>query len=379
MNLNLVLAQLLLSVMGTLGVAVSAPDLIPKHILQTVLALAVTFFVARIRPTWLLKVAPFAWGMTLFLLLLTLIIGVGGNDSAVRRWLDFGAIRFQPSEFAKLTLVLMLGNIVARKGIDTKLFGSSAIIGITSLLIVLEPDLGTTVLVFGSGIFMMYMAGVRISNITKLLTLVGLLTIPAAGIYLETHPYIKARYEAFIQGIFVQDSEAIKAHQSDEGYQIEMARRAMGRGGAWGLGIDEPLPSVPADHTDMIIASIGFSVGFIGFLTVVLGFWLVVHSSIVAVELLLRRAPLTPELHGACVVAAGAMFMIVAQALTNLLVAVGIVPVTGVPLPMVSYGGSSQLAVGIAFGLLHSALRLVWYDRPQNPALESLAVVEASP
>jgi cell division protein FtsW len=369
MSINLILGQLLLVIMGILGVATASPILLGKHLTQTLVGLVLTFIVGRIiHPKTLIKYAPHFWMLTLFLLALTLFIGKSGNSSEVRRWLDFGGpFRFQPSEFAKLSLILMLAYLFARKGVDAKLFSSASIIGITSLLVIAEPDLGTTFLIFSCGIFMMYMAGVRVSNITKLLTVIVVLAVPASGIYLQTHPYIAKRFNDFIKGFIDKDPQALDNHLSEGGYQVEQAQRAISQGGLWGLGVDSRMPVIPADHTDMIVASINYSTGFIGFLTVLLGFWLVIHSSYITVELLLRQT-LTPELRGACAMASGAMFMIVAQAGVNLGVVIGWIPVTGVPLPMVSYGGSSQMAICIAFGVIHSALRLIHRDGLDVPS-----------
>ncbi len=385
MSANLLLGQLLLVTMGILGVATAAPELIGRHLFQTLGGFFLTIMVGRfINPTKLIKLAPLIWFATLFLLILTLFIGKTGNSSEVHRWLDFGGgIRFQPSEFAKLSLVLMLTYFFIRKGVDAKLFSPVAIIGITSFLVAIEPDLGTTLLIFSCGIFMMFMAGVRISNITKFLTLIFVLMIPLSGIYLQKHPYIAKRVQSYLQGLAPSDPQAIKDPKddpkvideqlSDGLYQVEQAQKVISQGGLWGLGVDSRMPSVPADHTDMIVASINYSMGFIGFITLILGFWLVIHSSYITVELLLRQN-LSSELNGACAMASGAMFMIVAQAGVNLGVVIGWIPVTGVPLPMVSYGGSSQIAVGFAFGLIHSALRLIHRDGLDQPNLEQHAL-----
>jgi cell division protein FtsW len=378
MSTNLILAQLLLVTMGILGVATSAPELIGKHLAQTLMGLVLTLFVGRlINPIKIIRLAPVIWLFTLFLLILTLFIGKTGNSSEVHRWLDFGGpFRFQPSEFAKLSMVLMLTYVFIRRGVDTKLFRPAAIIGITSLLVVVEPDLGTTLLIFFCGIFMMFMAGVRISNITKFLTMIVLLLIPVSGVYLQTHPYIPARIANYIKGLTITDPKTAENHLSSGGYQVDQAKKVISQGGLWGLGIDSRMPPVPADHTDMVVASINYSTGFVGFITMLLGFWLVIHSSYITVELLLRKEQNLPsELSGACAMASGAMFMIVAQSGVNLGVVIGWVPVTGVPLPMVSYGGSSQMAVSFAFGLIHSALRLIHregWDVPEQekPTLE---------
>lgn len=337
--------------MGLIGVAASAPELIPKHLLQTLIGIGVALFVARIRTSWFLKAAPFLWVVSLVLLVLTLIMGEGGNDSAVKRWLDFGFIRFQPSEIAKLALIIQLGSAFARKGVGSKLWQSTAMIMVTTVLVLLEPDLGTTMLIFISGLVMMFAAGVRFTNISAILIGTVLVTLPFAGYYLETHPYILQRALGFQKGLQGNDT------RQAEGYQVHAAKRAMAQGGLWGLGVDARKPRVPADHTDMIISSIAFANGQLGVLMVVFAYVLVVYSGLQVTQYLSSGGPITPELHGASVMAAGATFMLAGQAFINLGVSAGVFPVTGVPLPMVSFGGSSQVAMGVAFGLMQAALR----------------------
>ncbi|MFC6617719.1 FtsW/RodA/SpoVE family cell cycle protein [Deinococcus radiophilus] len=127
----------------------------------------------------------------------------------------------------------------------------------------------------------------------------------------------------------------------------------------WGLGPDAPRYTLFAAHTDLVISSIGFSLGLIGVLTVLFAYWIIVHTSLNIAQLASKVRPLTPSVHGAAVLAVGCMFLIVGQAMINLAVAVGFLPVTGIPLPLVSYGFSSMLVMSVAMGILHSSMREV--------------------
>ncbi|WP_034387130.1 FtsW/RodA/SpoVE family cell cycle protein [Deinococcus sp. YIM 77859] len=369
MSLQLVLAQVLLLTLGLMGVATASPEKILDHGSKALLALAATFLVARLRPRFFLRLAPYFWGFTLLLLLLTLFIGQGAAGSeGVKRWLEIGPLRFQPSELAKLGLVLQLASFFSRRGVQNKLISATVMIVLTTLLVILEPDLGTSVLTFGLGIILMYAAGVRITNITGFVLALGLLAIPFLSRYLETHPYILERFFGH-----VERDKTLEVGLD----QIGMAHRDLKFGGLWGRGPDGERWSYFAAHTDMIVASVGYSAGLLGVTMLLFSYWLVVSTALQVSQLATRVRPMTPEIHGATILATGAMFMIVGQAFVNLAVAAGIFPVTGVPLPLVSYGFSSMLTMSIALGVIHSAMREVRRHLPQSEVPPDLAAVPA--
>lgn len=369
MSVQLVIAQVLLLILGLMAVAAASPELITDHASKAAIALFATFAVARMRPKTLLKLGPWAWGFTLVLLLLVLFVGVGTQTSpGTRRWLDFGPIRFQPSELAKLGLVLQLASFFSRRGVQNKLLSASLMIVITTGLILLEPDLGTSVLTFGLGIILMYAAGVRIGNIGGMLLALTLLGLPVASTYLENHPYIRDRWFGH------QDrGESISVGLD----QIGMAHRDLTSGGLWGLGPDGPRYSYFAAHTDMIVATVGFSSGLLGVAMLLFAYWLIVSTALQVSQLATRIRPMTPEIHGASILATGSMFMLVGQAFVNLAVAAGIFPVTGVPLPLVSYGFSSMLTMSIALGIIHAAMREVRRHLPAEDAGTDVLAVPA--
>ncbi|GGN31365.1 FtsW/RodA/SpoVE family cell cycle protein [Deinococcus daejeonensis] len=351
MSIQLIIAQVMLLCLGVLGVATAEPGMIADHGLKALLALGFTLAIARLRPRAFLKLGPLVWGVTLFLLLLVPFIGVGTAESeATKRWLQFGPVRFQPSEMAKLGLVLMLASFFARRGVHNKLISATAMIMLTTFLVFIEPDLGTSVLMFGLGLVLMYAAGVRISNISGFLLALVLLAIPIAGLYLEKHPYILSRWN--------QHYSAEEVREAGLG-QIGLAHRDLSFGGIPGQGPDGLRYVYFGDHTDLIVASVGFSSGLLGVAMLLFAYWLIVVTALDVAHLASRVRPMTPEIHGASILAIGAMFMIVGQAFVNLCVAAGLFPVTGVPLPLVSYGFSSMLTMSVALAVIHSAMREV--------------------
>lgn len=369
MSVQLVIAQVLLLILGLMAVAAASPELITDHASKAAIALFATFAVARMKPKTLLKAGPWIWGLTLVLLLLVLFVGEGTQTSpGTRRWLALGPIRFQPSELAKLGLVLQLASFFSRRGVQNKLLSASLMIVITTGLILLEPDLGTSVLTFGLGIILMYAAGVRIGNIGGMLLALTLLGLPVASTYLENHPYIRDRWFGH------QDrGESISVGLD----QIGMAHRDLTSGGLWGLGPDGPRYSYFAAHTDMIVATVGFSSGLLGVAMLLFAYWLIVSTALQVSQLATRIRPMTPEIHGASILATGSMFMLVGQAFVNLAVAAGIFPVTGVPLPLVSYGFSSMLTMSIALGVIHAAMREVRRHLPAEDAGTDVLAVPA--
>lgn len=367
MSLQLLIAQVLLLCLGLMGVAAARPDLIVDHGSKALISLGITFLVARLRPRAFLKLGPAFWAVTLLMLALVLVVGVGTETSSgTKRWLDFGPVRFQPSELAKLGLVLMLASFFSRRGVQHKLISATAMIVLTTGLIFLEPDLGTSVLTFGLGIIVMYGAGVRISNIAGFMLALGLVSIPVAGMYLEKHPYIAERLFGHVN----RDAQLQVGLD-----QIGFAHRDLNFGGLWGLGPDGPRYEYFAAHTDMVVASVGFSAGLLGVAMLLFAYWLIVSTALETSQLAARIRPMSPEIHGASILATGSMFMIVGQAFVNLAVAAGFFPVTGVPLPMVSYGFSSMVTMSLALGVIHASLREVRRNLPEeHPAADVMPV-----
>lgn len=370
MSIQLLLAQVLLLALGLMGIAAASPQFILDHGLKELLALLVTVVVARFPPRFFLRQGLWFWVATLVLLALVLFIGVGTETSpGTRRWLNFGGpFKFQPSELAKLGLTLQLASFFSRRGVQNKLLSATGMILVTTLFVVGEPDIGTSVLTFGLGIVLMFAAGVRFSNIALFLLALALVALPFLGRYLERHPYIMERWTGHLtQG-------DVPAAGLD---QIGLAHRDLTFGGWWGHGPDGLRWDYFAAHTDMVVASVGFTSGLLGVSMLFFCYWIIVSSALQVSQLASRIRPMSKEVHGATILATGCMFMIVGQALVNLAVAAGVFPVTGVPLPLVSYGFSSLLTMSVALGIIHSCMRCVREQLPDEAHNPDLVAVPA--
>jgi cell division protein FtsW len=285
-------------------------------------------------------VGYFAVVVTAVLLLAVLIPGVGITAGGSSRWLGFGALGFQPSEFAKLALILFAADVFSRKEERTLKEFLHAMIpvvpvaGLLSLLIMLQPDLGTTVLVGFIAIGIMFVAGTP---------LVYLFPVLAAGSGLATgvallRPYMRARLLVFMHPW---------ADPLGSGYQTIQSLIAMGSGGWVGVGLGasrQKWAYVPNAHTDFIYAILGEEMGLLGALVVLGMFAFLAYLGIK----IARRAP---DRFG-MLVASGITVWIALQALINMGAVSGALPVTGVPLPLVSFGGSSLVITLIGMGIL---------------------------
>jgi cell division protein FtsW len=268
------------------------------------------------------------------LLVLVLIPGVGVRVSGSARWLGAGPLQFQPSELAKLALVIFCADGLCRRApyVRDGMYGIAPAIGALlgcGVLIMKQPDMGTTLVMAGIVFTMLFVAGARLRTMGKLL-LAG-----AAGAFLlgVVEPYRRARMLAFLHPL---------ADKSNTGYQSLQGLLALGSGGLTGVGLGASRAKwgfLPNAHTDFIFAIIGDELGLIGTFVVV---GLFAALGVLGV----RAAVRAPDRFGA-LVAAGITAWLIGQAVLNIGAVIGLLPVTGVPLPFVSYGGTS-LVIGMA-------------------------------
>ena len=289
----------------------------------------------RLRPWWLALTV-----LSGVLLVAVLIPGIGIQVNGARRWLGVGQARFQPSEFAKIALVVFLANYGAarRAAIKDPVHGLGPALGVMVVLgaLVAREDLGTAVSMLFTGVLMIHMAGARKRHLA-VLALVG--TLFFCGFVFHKQ-YRRDRVTAFVNP-FSQKS------YHGAGYQPAQSLTALGSGGWSGSGIGlgrQKFLYLPAEHTDYIFATIGEEMGLIGTLGVLAAFILLVIRG-------LTIAHRTRDRFGS-LLAAGLTCMIGVQALMNIAVVTSSVPATGVPLPFISYGGSSLLFVTLAVGLI---------------------------
>jgi cell division protein FtsW len=283
---------------------------------------------------------------TLVLLILVLIPGLGKVVNGARRWLGFGSLYLQPSEIAKLSMVLFSAASLARnqekinkfvKGLIPQLFMLLVVFG----LILKEPDLGTALAIGGTVFVMLFAAGAKLSHLTSL-GLVGITGIIAA-IILE--PYRLKRLLAFSDPW---------ADPLNTGYHIIQSLYALGSGGLFGVGLGrsrEKFLYLPEPHTDFIFAILGEELGFIGTITVLLLFFLFAWRGF-------KIAISAPDIYGS-MLATGLTTMIIVQALMNIAVVTASMPVTGIPLPFISFGGSALIFTLGGVGILLNISRYV--------------------
>ncbi len=315
-----------------------------KQLLYALIGGAAFLFCRHWDPKFLQRVASIGLVASIFALMAVLVPGIGVNVNGARRWIAvpvFGQI--QPSEFAKLTLVLWVAAAVARNPRALGTFRGLAPYMIVTFgmagLILLEPDLGTATTLAFVGLAMLLVAGAQPRHIALALGIgAGL-----AAVAIAAAPYRRARLLAFLD----------PWHQATtNGFQTVQAQIAVGSGGLHGVGLGSGLQKafyLPEAYSDMILASIGEELGFIGITAVLV--------AITAVVLLgFRIAMRAPDLHQR-LLATGIASLIAVQALDNAGASLGVMPVTGVPLPFVSYGGSSLVVLLAGTGILFSISR----------------------
>jgi cell division protein FtsW len=282
--------------------------------------------------------------VALSLVLLVAVLFVGVEVNGAQRWLGTDAISIQPSELAKLALILFTADLLARRAgrmerTDITLRPVMVLLGLFAGLVMLQPNLGTTLLLAAISFTLLFVAGTPLRSLG---TLVGAAVI-GAGMLAIAAPYRLAR----VKGVFDPWSDPLNT-----GYQPIQSMLAIASGGWSGRGLGAGRAKwefLPEAHTDFIFAIVVEELGLIGALLVVALF---VTFAVFGVRTALRA----PDALGT-LMAAGVTAWIVVQGLVNLGAVVGLLPITGVPLPFVSFGGSAMLVTMIATGLLLNVAR----------------------
>lgn len=289
-----------------------------------------------------------AFVATLTLLVLVLFIGFEVKGS--KRWIDLGFTNLQPSEIMKLCLVLFLAKSLSKTNrrihnFFTGLGPYLLLLGVIGALIMLEPDLGTTMVIIMTAMALLFSAGVRWSHLFFL----GLSGLGVGCLLIVQEPYRWNRIIGYLDPW---------AHASKEGYQTINSLYALGSGGFFGMGLGngrQKLDFLPEQHTDFIFAILGEELGFVGAFFVIMLFFLIAWRGY-------RIALLCPDTFGSFL-ATGITTMITFQAFINMGVVTGLLPVTGISLPLISYGGSSLLFTMLGIGIL---LNISKYSKIEN-------------
>ncbi|NPV29698.1 MAG: stage V sporulation protein E [Firmicutes bacterium] len=310
-----------------------------RQLLWALLGIAGMTTVMKIDYSRFKKWATPLFGLAVLLLVLVLIPGVGISIKGASRWLGVGSLTFQPSEVAKLALVVFLAKNLAARPDQIKFFFQGffpkiLIVGLICGLILAQPDLGTAVAIAGTSYLLFLAAGARKTHLAGL-ALLGLALVGAA-IYVA--PYRMARFTAFLNPW---------ADPLGNGFQTIQSLYAVGSGRLFGMGLGQGRQKflyLPEQHTDFIYAVLCEELGFLGALFVLLLFFAFMWRG-------LKIALKAPDTFGA-LLATGITIMVVLQALINIGVVTGSLPVTGITLPLISFGGSSLTLNLVGIGIL---------------------------
>jgi rod shape determining protein RodA len=316
------------------------------------MAIAMSFF----RPQFYKEWSLLAYGGVLVLLMLVEAMGAMGGGA--QRWLDLGPIRLQPSELMKPAVVLAVARfydmLPARE--LTKwmaVWPALLLIGFPAALVLLQPDLGTAISVAVGGVTVMFLAGLPLRYFVGAAS-AGALAVPMLYSF-ALHDYQQRRVTIFL------DPEA---DPLGAGYHITQSKIAIGSGGLSGNGFLQGTQShfafLPEPHTDFIFATMAEEWGLIGGLIIILGFALILRWGLgVALAAAGRFERLT---------AAGLTMTIFFYVAVNLMMVMGLAPVVGIPLPLISYGGSAMMTIMICLGILMSIDRQTRLDPRRRPA-----------
>jgi cell division protein FtsW len=278
------------------------------------------------------------------LLALVLIPGIGREVGGARRWFRFKLLSFQPSELASLALIIYMADFLSRKKSVINNFWQGflpamLVLGLTVGLIILQPDLGTSLALVVLVFTMFFLAGLRLSY----LLYIALINLPLLFILIFSVPYRRMRILTFLNPW---------ADPKGSGFQIIQSQVALGSGGFFGLGLGHSLQKLfylPAAHTDFVFSIIGEELGLLGTVGIIILFIVFIHQGY-------KIAKNTSDVFGHFL-ALGLVLMIALKAAINIGVSCGILPTKGLPLPFISYGGSSFIFDLMYVGLLLNIAR----------------------
>jgi len=314
-------------------------QLVARQIVRLGIAFGGMVVVAQLRPQWLQRWTPWLYGLGLTLLIAVLVVGDVGKGA--QRWLDLGFVRFQPSEMMKLAVPMMVAWYLSDKRLpptSSRLLIAGALIVIPVLLIAVQPDLGTSLLIASAGFFALFLAGLS----WKLLSGLGLLATAGAPVLWHfMHDYQRQRVITFL------DPEQ---DPLGTGYHIIQSKIAIGSGGLFGKGwlngTQAHLEFLPERSTDFIFAVLGEEFGLFG-----IGVIVVIYSFIIVRSLYI--AAQAQDTYGRLLGGSLAMTFFI-YFIVNTGMVTGLLPVVGLPLPLVSYGGTSMVTLMAGFGILMS-------------------------
>ncbi len=290
----------------------------------------------------------------LIIAMLLAVIVAGAAAGGAQRWIDIGPVQVQPSEFAKLLVVVVLAGYIAESPIRENLTFLKAlgVLAVPALLVFVQPDLGTA-LVFGAVfVTMTFIGGARLYQLGALAAM-GVVTAVVAFKADILKGYQKDRLTVFV------DPEG----SGDVGYQVAQSKTAIGSGGLTGKGYDATtlanLGFLPEDHTDFIFSNLAERLGFVGGMLLLVLF-------LVLIWRILHVATISRDRFGV-LIAVGVATIFLFHVFVNVGMTMGIMPVTGIPLPFISYGRSSLVVSVLSLGLLQSIAMHSRAEYSKNP------------
>lgn len=330
---------------GSLFVLYSASgknwDLLSKQATSFGIGLVSMFIIAQLEPRFMARWVPLAY--LTGVLLLVVVDVMGHNAMGATRWINIpGVIRFQPSEFMKIIMPATLAWYLSKRTLPPDLKHvaiSLVLIGLPFILIVRQPDLGTALLILASGAFVLFMGGLRWRWIISVIA--AAVPVAVAMWFFVMHDYQKQRVLTFLD----PESDPLGT-----GWNIIQSKAAIGSGGVFGkgwlLGTQSHLDFLPESHTDFIIAVLGEEFGLVGICMLLIVYLLLIGRGLVITAQ-------AQTLFGKLLAGSLTMTFFV-YVFVNIGMVSGLLPVVGVPLPFISYGGTSLVTLLSAFGVLMS-------------------------
>ncbi len=313
-----------------------------RHVIYLLVGIALSMVVLRIHSRVWYNKGPVLLIIAIILLALVWMPGLGFKANGSARWLTFGFFNVQPSEIAKLCVLIYLAGYLLRHNEDTRetlagFIRPLSVIMLVSALLLSEPDMGTTVILFASCMVVMFLAGARITVFAAMFGLIAALFIFIAIFT----PYMLDRLLLFWDPW--QDA-------NDKGYQLTNSLMAFGVGGLFGTGLGSSVQKLlwlPEPHTDFVFAILGEELGLLGTLTVITLFavlvWRIYRIAACALE---------KQMHFEAFLAYGIGTLIGLQSFINMGVNMGLLPTKGLTLPLMSYGGSSLVMTLISLAMI---------------------------
>jgi cell division protein FtsW len=353
-TVSLGLTMMGLVMLFSAGAVRGAQDLLFKQIVWVVVSLLVGGYASIVNLDWLRNRTILIFGLCLIGLVLTLIPGIGVKVNGAQRWIGLGSLRIQPSEFAKIGMVLLLAKYFA---VEQRMIGSlvkgflvpSILIGSVCGLILLQPDFGTCFLCGTVGAILMFQAGVSL----KWLMPVAGLAVSVFSILVYFDPVRIRRVTSFLD---------VEANANDSAYQLWQGMLAFGVGGVEGVGLGmgrQQMYFLPEAHTDFIFPVIGEELGLVATFGILIAFFILFFS----VGVKLRQVSKLHEY----LLAMGSLLFVILQAIINIGVVTGCLPTKGMSLPFISYGGSNLVVTFIFVGLIINVMRKKDSPAPINP------------